>query len=217
MSEIWKPVVDYEGFYEVSNQGRIKSIPRIAPGKKKKTLKEERILKLTESRGYLRTFLAKSGKVKSPYVHRLVYEAFVGVIPPGHQVDHTDGNKLNNCLENLQCFSRREHRRLTLSRQQHASGERIWNSKLTQEKADEIRDRLKRGETHKEIAKDYGISWQTVSALASGRTWTKNKTPEYMIGHKDGYKEGYKEGFQAGYQAGRNSILNHAIPMDIEE
>ena len=70
--EYWKPVVGYEGLYEVSNWGRVKSIPRNG------TVKYARILKpVTNRYGYSYVILCKNGKVKSFLVHRLVAEAFI--------------------------------------------------------------------------------------------------------------------------------------------
>ena len=69
--EIWKPIKDYEGLYEVSNLGRVKSLNYRGTGK-------EKILKNSEcNNGYLLIGLVKNGKLKTFYVHRLVAEAFI--------------------------------------------------------------------------------------------------------------------------------------------
>lgn len=91
--EIWKPILNYEGLYEVSNWGRIKSFK----------FGKERILKPgTNKYGYLIVILCKNGKVKHFYVHRLVAEAF---IPNPHNypcVNHKDECKTNNNVNNLE-------------------------------------------------------------------------------------------------------------------
>lgn len=104
--EYWRPVLGYEGLYEVSNWGRIKSIPR------KGTY--ARILKPVPNKyGYLQVNLCKNGKLKTFKVHRLVVEAFLE-IPEGLkqyigtvylQVNHKDENKHNNNVENLEWCS----------------------------------------------------------------------------------------------------------------
>lgn len=103
--EIWKPVVGYEGLYEVSNWGRIKSLPRNG------TVKYARILKpYTTKYGYLRVVLHKNNKQKKFFVHRLVAEAFIEIPEElKHlkgtrylQVNHKDENKQNNNVENLE-------------------------------------------------------------------------------------------------------------------
>ena len=91
--EIWKPVVGYEGLYEVSNLGRVKSLKY---GK-------ERILRpATDSNGYHQVNLCKDGKVKMYLVHRLVAQAF---IPNPHNlpiINHKDERVDNNRVENLE-------------------------------------------------------------------------------------------------------------------
>ena len=90
--EIWKPVIGYEGFYEVSNCGRVKSLHR---GK-------ERILKPSpDGDGYLYVILCKNGEKSKGRVHQLVMRAFVGKCPDGYEVDHFDWNPKNNSLGNL--------------------------------------------------------------------------------------------------------------------
>ena len=91
--EIWKPILNYEGLYEVSNWGRVKSLK----------FGKERILKPgTNKYGYLIVILCKNGKVKSFSVHRLVAEVF---IPNPHNypcVNHKDECKTNNNVNNLE-------------------------------------------------------------------------------------------------------------------
>lgn len=90
LGEVWKDIKDYEDEYEVSNLGRVRN---------KKT---KNILKpFLNTKGYLRVCLYKNGKAKKCYVHRLVYEAFIGEIPNGLQVNHKDENKQNNVLSNI--------------------------------------------------------------------------------------------------------------------
>lgn len=96
--EYWKPVVGYEGLYEVSNWGRVKSIK----------FGRERILKPgTNNRGYLFVNLCKNGKKKNFRVHRLVAEAFIPNPYNLPEVNHKDENKLNNNAENLEWCDRK--------------------------------------------------------------------------------------------------------------
>jgi hypothetical protein len=92
-SEEWRPVVGYEGLYEVSNQGRVKSLGN---GKTHKTIK---LLKPKYTNdGYIETSLCKDGKQKSYKIHRLIALAFVPNDDPKHktQVNHKDECKTNN-------------------------------------------------------------------------------------------------------------------------
>ena len=99
-SEVWKDVVGYEGLYEVSNRGNVRSIERISSqGRKIGGI----ILKPAYNNGgYLLVSLCKNGKVKSKYIHRLVLEAFVENPNNLPEVNHKDENKANNELSNLE-------------------------------------------------------------------------------------------------------------------
>ena len=94
-NEIWKPVLGFEGRYEVSNFGNVKS------------LITNKLLKPTSTRGYLFVNLGKDHKLK--YVHRAVWEAFNGPIPEEMEINHIDENKLNNSLSNLSLVTPREN------------------------------------------------------------------------------------------------------------
>lgn len=99
MKETWKPAAGYEGLYEVSDLGRIKGLKR---GKILKTVKQ--------NNGYLQVGLYKNGKRKVFLVHRLVYSAFNGEIPPGLEVNHiNDKDKTDNRLCNLNLMTHKEN------------------------------------------------------------------------------------------------------------
>lgn len=105
MPERWLPVVGYEGYYEVSDQGRIRSLPRLIVRRngsrlnyRGKTLNPY----ISPKDGYLRTPLSVQGVHTAPLlVHRLIAEAFLGPCPEGQEVRHLDGNPANNVLTNL--------------------------------------------------------------------------------------------------------------------
>lgn len=116
MEEIWRDVKDYEGFYQVSNLGRVRSIPRILSDNRCKRIFKGRILSPgLQSNNYLGVWLYKNGKSKSVLIHHLVTETFIGERPYLHDVDHKDRNHLNNTLDNLNykaiSLNRGEHRK----------------------------------------------------------------------------------------------------------
>lgn len=101
MKEIWKDVKDYEGFYQISNFGRVKSLERYDSNKHK--LPERIMNPNRESNGYYRVYLCRNGKAKRILVHRLVAEAFVERKHEGDNiVNHLDNNPSNNRADNLE-------------------------------------------------------------------------------------------------------------------
>ena len=106
-NEIWKDIPNYEGIYQASNLGRVKSLERInARGHRLK----EKILKTGINQyGYYRVQLWKNSIGKMYKVHRLVYEAFNGQIPEGLQVNHINEIKTDNRISNLNLMTPKEN------------------------------------------------------------------------------------------------------------
>ena len=102
--EEWRDIKGYEGLYQVSNTGKVKSLGN---GKSNNSNNnKERILKGKEDKGYLKVNLYKDGKRKSYLVHVLVATAFLEN-PEGYtELNHKDEDKTNNCVENLEYCSR---------------------------------------------------------------------------------------------------------------
>lgn len=113
MIEIWKDILGYEGLYQASNLGRIKSVDRTKIGKSGcEVIWKGRILHQYSNNGnntYLKVRLSKDGVIKNHYVHRLVWEAFNGKIPELMQVNHIDENCHNNLLSNLNLMTSKEN------------------------------------------------------------------------------------------------------------
>lgn len=98
VTERWLPVVGWEGLYEVSDLGHVRSLARRTPG----GIRGGRTLRLAVARnGYLCVSLWKLGVGTTRTVHTLVTEAFIGPRPEGHQVRHLDGNRAHPELSNL--------------------------------------------------------------------------------------------------------------------
>ena len=111
MEEIWKDIEGFEGLYQVSNLGRIRSLDREVAGcygsvhiMKGKVLKGAII-----NGGYLQVILNKEGKYKHFLVHRLVWMAFNGTIPKDYEVNHLDECKTNNRLDNLNLLTHKQN------------------------------------------------------------------------------------------------------------
>ena len=97
--EQWAAVVGWEGLYEVSDFGRVRSLRRWTPAGMRggRILKPRRLPKT----GYLRVSLCKNGERHDAYIHQLVLQAFVGPCPAGQEVRHLDGNPARNVRSNL--------------------------------------------------------------------------------------------------------------------
>ena len=106
--EIWKDIKDYEGLYQVSNLGRVKSLDRIVKDTTKdrtQTLKGREIKTTDNGNGYKLVCLTKNSIRKNKYVHRLVAETFIPNPDNLKEVNHKDLNKNNNSVCNLEWVS----------------------------------------------------------------------------------------------------------------
>ena len=100
MEEVWRPVVGYEGLYEVSSYGRVRSVDKCDTMGR---FRRGKILKLLEcSNGYLMIGLHKNGISKKCLVHRLVAESFIERTDCLYEVNHKDEDKKNNSIDNLE-------------------------------------------------------------------------------------------------------------------
>lgn len=106
MEEIWRDVPDFEGLYEISNLGRVKSKARNIRTFLKYNYHnhpiKERILKIGTTKGYASVGLCKDGKMYNKALHRLLAKAFIPNPNNYPIINHKDGNKLNNRLDNLE-------------------------------------------------------------------------------------------------------------------
>lgn len=99
IAEVWADVPGYEGMYQVSDRGRMKSLDRL--NSRGHRIKGRMLRTPLDYKGYPSIALSKGGKGSSVRVHRIVMAAFKGPAPEGLEVCHNDGNRANNNLENL--------------------------------------------------------------------------------------------------------------------
>ena len=106
MQEVWKPIYGYEGIYEVSNFGNVRSVDRIDfAGRHLKG----KLFSTKAKEGYVTVRLSKNRNITTFKIHQLVAEAFI-LNPEGkHCVNHIDGNKQNNHVENLEWCTHSEN------------------------------------------------------------------------------------------------------------
>ena len=170
LHEIWKPVVGYEGLYEVSNLGRVKSHYG-------KNITGARILRqLPNANGYLRCRLYKAKRVKDRAVHSLVLEAFVCKRPTDeHQGAHKNGNRSDNTLENLYWATPLENMRDRDAHGNTAAGTRNGYAKLTDDAVRFIRENYNWQKTSRSnsrmLAEKFGVSMHAICEVVRKKTW----------------------------------------------
>lgn len=157
--EEWRVCVQCQN-YEVSNLGRVRHAT-------KKTLKGAPLAKS----GYPVVNLW-SGNVGRVYtVHELVAAAFLGTRPNGWSVNHIDGNKTHNAIENLEYMTLSDNSRHQFETGLCQRGERNGHSKLTEHNILEIRRRANAGERTVDLAREFGVGSPIISQIKHGTRW----------------------------------------------
>jgi len=160
-AEVWKPVVGYEGTYEVSDLGRVRRV------------KNQRILKprIGKRGGYLVLSLSLLGSVSTASVHILVARAFIGEPPDGMEVCHDDGDSKNPLLSNLRYGTKVDNAQDRFRHGTTGFGEKSPASKLTDEQVLEVRRRHSNGASQKELAAEFSVDQSNISHIVRRLTW----------------------------------------------
>lgn len=161
--EIWKPVVGHEGHYEVSDQGRVRSVYRaVRIGNHTRRYQSKLLAPGTMNRfGHQSVAI---GKGNSRCVHDLVLEAFVGPRPPGQEGRHADLDGSNNRLDNLSWGSRGENNKDVT---------RAGRRKLTYEQADALRADRAAGMSLPSLAEKYGVNTGQAHHICAGKQYVR--------------------------------------------
>ncbi|WP_284108924.1 NUMOD4 domain-containing protein [Acinetobacter pittii] len=180
--EIWKPIVGYEGIYEVSNLGCIKSLSR-ATTNKLQPFVPERILKTRIGKtGYEIVGLSKDGGQKTCKVHRLVASAFCDNPLNKPHINHKNGLKTDNNSSNLEWVTASENalHALSLGLFQPSAGENSKAAKITAKQANYVREQILNDIPLNEISASTNIPLNIVSSIRLGKTWVTASTPELV-------------------------------------
>lgn len=152
--ERWLPVPGYEGWYSVSDQGRVRNA------------RTGRLMAQSSAQEYLRVHLCREGNVRYHKVHQLVAAAFLGPCPPGMEPCHGPGGRLDNRLENLSYGTHAEN-----LRQRRRDGTDAGGPKLTSDVVRECRRRYRDGERIAVLAAEYGVRLEHMRLVVTGRRW----------------------------------------------
>jgi len=152
----WRPLYGYR-YWEINDRGDVR-----------KTYYSK---KYVDPNGYTYLHISQDGKQRKIALHRAVWEAFESEIPPGLMINHKNGSKTDNRLENLEVVTNRENISHYKNKLLTYKGEKVNTSKLTEDDVRAIRARKKLGVSSRQLAKEYGVYPSTIARVASGRNW----------------------------------------------
>lgn len=174
MDERWSDIPGYEGAYQASSRGRIRSLSRrvqTADGSREWTMTGRVLRAAVGANGYYCVRLSVDGKGRTRPVHRLVAEAFLGEPPRGRrQVLHGNGDPLDNSLSNLRYGSQAEN---LMDRVAHGTSTRgnCHNAILTDAVIPSIRRAVAAGDPQAVVAERFGVSVSTIAHVIRGDSW----------------------------------------------
>lgn len=182
MKERWKPVRRYEGFYEVSNLGRVRSVDRlivtsanVLRNVKGSVLKPFPTSPATnlKVKPYLQVDLWRDNINKKELVHRLVWEAFNGIIPKHKQVNHKNGVKFDCRLKNLNLKTPKGNMTHAIRKGlNNTKGSHNGSSKLGEADVLFIRELFTTGTySQKELSDSIGVNFVTIHDIVTRKTW----------------------------------------------
>ena len=175
-SELWRDIRGYEGLYQVSSHGNVKSIDRIIRDKNGRVkISKGRLLAFTvEKDGYFQLHLSKGNVSKLFKVHKLVAEAFIQPIKGKNLVNHKNGLKQINHVKNLEWVNNKENTQHAhkLGLINYLVGEDHPKAILTNRKVLRIRELHSTGNyTQVSLAKLFNVSVSAVAGVLNGRNW----------------------------------------------
>ena len=171
--EYWSDIPNYEGYYQVSNHGNVRSLNRsvVQQNGRKQFIKGKTIKPHLTNKGYFKVHLWRDGKKISRSIHRLVAMAFLANSLNKPQVNHINGCKTDNNLCNLEWNTQSEQQIHAYQNGLQARGEKHHYAKLSLEEVIQIKQSLKSQVLQKDLAAKFNISQQTISAIKTNSRW----------------------------------------------
>ena len=174
--EVWKSIEGFEGFFQISNHGRIRSLDRYVNARNGgKRFEHGRIMKSSiNSRKYYILPLRKNGYVKTFRINRLVAIAFIPNPENKPEVNHIDGDKQNNHVKNLEWSTHKENIKHALETglQVPFKGCEVGTSKLKNHEVLKIRQLYKTGNyTYKQLSEMFNVSYNTIYSVIKRTSW----------------------------------------------
>lgn len=177
--EIWKDIIGYQELYQISNLGRVKSLPRYKKnGKFSHWTKEKILAQGINDSGYYQVMLHKNGSHKTKTIHRLVAQAFIPNPDNKPWINHKNSVRIDNDVDNLEWCTPSENNKhcYDKGRQKIYFGEQHPGSKLTHRQVNEIRDKYSYYKyTMLMLSKEYNISMGSIQAILENKTWKNLK------------------------------------------
>ena len=179
VEELWKDVVGYEGLYQCSNIGRVRSLDKVIH-----TNNQHGVCSKERSGKILKQYKQKTGyyyvklygcRQKTVVVHRIVALSFILNPENKAEVNHIDGNKLNNKISNLEWSTRSENQKHAfatgLNKPSDKAGEKNAMSKLTKSQVHRIRTLAEIGYKRSAIADLFDVCCQSIDSIVTRKTW----------------------------------------------
>jgi hypothetical protein len=174
-SEEWRDVVGWEGLYQVSSHGRVRSLARMVRSRGGCLVSRGGSIRKTpvsNKLGHRNVMLCRAGGNRTILVHILVCEAFHGPKPsPHHEVAHWDGVGGNNRKDNLRWATKKENADDRGRHGRHQIGPKNVNARLNREKVRAIRSAKAVGARSDTLAAKYGVSVVTINNIIARNTW----------------------------------------------
>ncbi|MGE8328881.1 NUMOD4 motif-containing HNH endonuclease [Pseudomonas urmiensis] len=168
--EIWKDIVGFEGYYQVSDLGRVRSVDRELVNSRGHNQRFPGVMIVItgDGSGYQKFLAHKAGAKKNLLVHTCVLEAFTGPGPDGYECCHGNGNRKDNRHSNLRWGTKAENAKDKELHGTAIKGAYSQNSKLTDQDVASI---LCSPDSHAQVAARHGVTAELVGLIRNGKAW----------------------------------------------